>query len=224
MNKSKKIVAGGIIVFFVGALLFAYSTSMGSKANLLVVTIPITPVTTADHVRGNKDAKVTIVEYSDFECPECIYFQPTIKQIMQTYGNTIRWVVRFYPLPQHVHAEPEAEAAECVNHLAGNEAFWKFSDKIFANVQITQDGTGLSLEKLPLFAKEVGVNQKDFTSCLQSGKFSTLIHSTIANADSAGIQQFPATIIIDSRGNMQHVVGNQPFVVYKNIIDQALHQ
>ncbi len=220
---SQKYVAVIILLLFVGLLSFAY-TKNASQAVLPHQTraIPIAPVTSTDHIRGNNDAKVTIVEYSDFECPSCIYFQSTIKQIMETYGDKIRWIVRFYPLPQHANAEKEAEAAECVSEIDGNDAFWKFSDKIFANMHITEDGTGLSLEKLPILAKQVGVDPTLFAKCLDSGKFSAKIQNNIANADAAGIHQFPSTIIIDRRGDMQVVVSSQPFAVYKSIIDQAL--
>lgn len=222
MNNFKKVLSVFIIIFFIGVLYTAYRHSLQNKTTAYINTIPIAPVTAADHIRGNKTAKVTIVEYSDFECPECIYFQPTIKQIMQTYGTSIRWIVRFYPLPQHSNAEKEAEAAECVNQLGGSDRFWHFSDAIFSNTHITQDGTGLSADKLPILAKQAGVDQNKFTQCLQSGKFSSLIQHTIANANGAGIQQFPSTVIIDSRGNMQQVVGNQPFAIYKSMLDQAL--
>ncbi|HSW97793.1 MAG TPA: thioredoxin domain-containing protein [Candidatus Saccharimonadales bacterium] len=222
MHTSRKLLGSFIVVFFFGILVFAYKNTTQSKTNSQITSIPIASVTAKDHIRGNKDAKVTIVEYSDFECPSCVYFQPTIKQIMQTYGDKVRWVVRFYPLPQHANAEKEAEAAECVSEIGGNDAFWEFSDMIFTMMNITEDGTGLSLEKLPIFAKQVGVNKILFKKCLDSGKFYTKMQNNISNANAAGIHQFPSTIIIDSTGNMQVVVSNQPYSVYKNIIDQAL--
>jgi protein-disulfide isomerase len=92
------------------------------------------PVTAADHIRGDISAPVKIVEYSDLECPFCKRFHTTLQEIMKSsYGteNKVAWVFREFPLAQlHPKAVKEAEAAECVAELGGNEAYWKFIDKV----------------------------------------------------------------------------------------------
>lgn len=94
----------------------------------------IRPVTDADHIRGSSDAPITIIEYSDFQCPFCIRFHPTMLQVMAEYEGRVRWVYRHLPLTAiHPEAEPAALAAECAGELGGNDAFWQFADGLFAN-------------------------------------------------------------------------------------------
>src|SRR3990167_9400150 len=82
-------------------------------------------VTDKDWYKGNKNAKVVMVEYSDLECPFCKSFHPTMQQVMKDYGDKVKWVYRHYPLNFHANAQKEAEATECAGKLAGNDGFWK---------------------------------------------------------------------------------------------------
>lgn len=87
-----------------------------------------------DHVRGNRNADVLLIEYSDFECPFCVRFHPTAQQLLDEYGNKMGWVYRHYPLDQlHPSARPAALASECVKEIGGEEAFWKFADEAFTS-------------------------------------------------------------------------------------------
>jgi protein-disulfide isomerase len=83
-----------------------------------------------DHIRGNKDAKIAVIEYSDFECPFCHRVHPTYKQIMDKYGDNVMWVYRHFPLSFHQDAEPLAIGSECASELGGSDAFWAFADQI----------------------------------------------------------------------------------------------
>jgi hypothetical protein len=85
--------------------------------------------TADDHVFGNQNATVTVIEYSDFECPYCKQFHPTLKQIVNESNGSIRWIYRNYPL--HQHSLEELMAAECIAKLKGNDAYWKYSDLLF---------------------------------------------------------------------------------------------
>lgn len=92
----------------------------------------IPPVSDQDHVRGNRGAKVLLIEYSDFECPFCSNFHATAQQIIDEYGDDVAWIYRHYPLDQlHPNARPAAIASECVTEIGGDEAFWKFADEAF---------------------------------------------------------------------------------------------
>ncbi len=182
----------------------------------------IQPITTRDYIQGNPQAKVTLVEYSDFECPQCQYFHPTLNKLLSFYGDKIRLVSRRFPLPQNQNAEKEAEAALCAGKLGGNSAFWKFSEKIFGKVLPTEGGTGLALNELPVFAKEIGVNQTNFETCLSSGEMASTVKAEETDGSAAGVYQLPGTFVIDSKGNTILLSGNQSFDVMKTVIDQAL--
>lgn len=180
----------------------------------------IKPVTDKDHIRGNKDAKVSLVEYSDLECPFCKSFHPTMQEIMKTYGDDVKWVYRHYPLSFHANAQKEAEAAECVAEQKGNDAFWSFIDKIFERT--TSNGTGLALDKLGPLAAEVGANQGDFQKCLDGGKYAQHVTDEMADGTTGGVSGTPSTFIVDSTGEAKLVVGAQPASAFKTVIDEAL--
>lgn len=177
-------------------------------------------VTASDHIKGDVNAKVTLIEYSDFECPFCKNLVPTLNELLKTYGNKIRLVYRHYPLPFHANAQKEAEASECVAQLGGNDLFWKYADAIYE--RITANGTGLALTDLGPLAAEVGVDQQQFQSCLDSGKYEKLVKDSIMEGQAAGVQGTPSTFIIDSKGNSQLIVGAQPIDSFKTIIDKVL--
>jgi protein-disulfide isomerase len=177
-------------------------------------------VTSADHIRGNKNAKVTLLEYSDFECSFCKNFYPTINDLLKSYGDKVRFVYRHYPLSFHANAQKEAEASECIASLGGNDAFWKYADAIYERT--TSDGTGFALSALGPLAAEVGVDQQKFQSCLDSGKYEKLVKDSITEGSAAGVQGTPSTFVIDSKGNSELMVGAQPVDSFKTAIDKAL--
>lgn len=180
----------------------------------------IKPVTSSDHIRGNVNAKVSVVVYSDFECPFCQKFHPIAQEMLKTYGDKIRLVYRHYPLPFHQNAQKEAEASECIAELGGNDAFWKYTDTIFERTTAT--GTGFALDKLGPLAAELGVNQEAFQTCLDSGKYEKLIKESIAEGQTAGVSGTPSTFIINPKGEAQIVVGAQPLEAFKTEIDKNL--
>ncbi|CAN5169897.1 hypothetical protein BH11PAT1_BH11PAT1_5110 [soil metagenome] len=173
-----------------------------------------------ERIRGNKNAKVTLVEYSDYECPFCKRFHPTTQELMKTYGDKIRLVFRDYPLSFHQNAQKEAEAGRCIAELGGNNAFWSYTDKIFERT--TANGTGFALTDLGPLAAEVGVNQQSFQQCLDSSKYTQVVKDQIVEGSTAGVSGTPATFIIDSKGKTQMLVGAQPVEAFKTVIDQAL--
>lgn len=177
-------------------------------------------VTSADYFKGNKDAKVVIVEYSDFECPFCKRFHPTMEQVMKEYGDKVKWVYRHFPLSFHANAQKEAEASECAGKLGGNEAFWKYTDAIFERT--TSNGTGFALDKLTPLAKELGLNEASFKQCLDSGEMAQKVKDQMAKGGEEGVTGTPGTIIIDAKGSTQFVNGAQPFEQVKPMIETAL--
>lgn len=176
---------------------------------------PIKRVDEKDHALGAKNAKVTLVEYSDFECPFCKRHFSTMQQIFKEYQNNVRIVFRHFPLSFHQNAAKEAEASECAAELGGNEAFWKYHDKIF--LETTSNGTGIALERLGPMAKELGLNQTAFQKCLDSGKYAAKVTEQQQEGSNAGVQGTPATFV-----NGELISGAVPYAVFKEKIDAIL--
>lgn len=103
----------------------------------------IPPVTADEHIFGNQDAIVTIVEYSDFECPFCKQFQPVLKQVVTESNGNVRWAYRNYPL--HQHSFEKLVAAECIAKLKGNDAYWKYGDLLFGLLKTADDSVSEQL-------------------------------------------------------------------------------
>lgn len=178
----------------------------------------IRPVDETDHIRGSKNAKVTLVEYSDLECPFCKSFHPTMQQVMKEYDGKVRWVYRHFPLDSiHPKARPAANAAECVASLAGNEGFWNYIDKLFEGAPAT-----LTDEQLKTIASGLGVNASQFDDCFKSKKFENKINVDLQDGQTGGITGTPGTIVIDAKGGKQLIPGALPLESVKQILDQAL--
>ena len=177
---------------------------------------PVKPVDEkADHIIGAKNAKVTLIEYSDFECPFCKRHFSTMNDVLKAYPNDVRLVFRHYPLSFHQNAMNQAEASECAAEIGGNDAFWKMHDKIFTETQ--SGGTGLANDRLPKIAKEIGLDEKKFTDCLNSGKYQDKVNQQLAEGSAAGVQGTPGTFV-----NGVLVEGAQPLATFKAAIDAAL--
>ncbi|MCL4419219.1 DsbA family protein, partial [Patescibacteria group bacterium] len=177
-------------------------------------------VTDKDHILGNKNADVVLVEYSDFECPFCKRFHSTMQQVVKEYGNKVAWVYRQYPLGFHANAQKEAEATECAVEQGGNEAFWKYSDKIMERT--TSNGTGFALDKLVPLATELGLDSNKFKQCLDSGKYAQHVKDDMAGGQKAGIQGTPGTVIIGKNGKKEFIGGALPIEQIKPLIDKVL--
>lgn len=195
-------------------------------ANDVTPDAAIRPITADDHVRGNPNAPIVLIEYTDYDCPFCKSFHGTMEQIMSEYGTTgeVAWVLRHFPLQQlHPNAPLIAQASECVAELAGdngNEAFWEFSDKIFNGRGINEPTNMLDL---PDYAVEVGVDRVAFESCMDSDRHRDGILASVQEGFDAGIRGTPHTVVIV--GDEQAVInGAQPYQVVKGIIEDLLAQ
>ncbi|QQR47440.1 thioredoxin domain-containing protein [Myxococcus xanthus] len=159
-------------------------------------------------VKGDKNAPVTIVAFSDFECPFCSRVVPTLKQLEDQYGGKIKVAFKNQPLPFHANAKLAAAAA-----LAANEQgkFWEYHDKLFANQRALDRA---SLEK---YAQELGLNVDKFKAALDQGKFNAQIEADMAQASSVGASGTPTFFI-----NGRTLVGAQPVDAFKRVIDEEL--
>jgi protein-disulfide isomerase len=186
----------------------------------------IRPVDSTDHILGNPNAPVKIVEYADLECPFCKDFHTTMHQIMDFYGQSgnVAWVYRAFPLAQiHSKAPKEAEAAECAAAQGGNAAFFKYVDEIY---KITPSENNLDLSQLPVVAGDIGLNVDQFNQCLNSGTYSKKIADSYSEAIAAGGQGTPYILVLLNGtlvpgGNLG---GAQPYDSMRAIIDTALSQ
>lgn len=170
----------------------------------------VPPVTADDYVKGNQNAKVTLIEYSDFQCPYCARHYDTINQIIKNYGDKVRVIFRHFPLSFHPEAEKAAEASEC----AGEQGkFWQMHDAIFeANL-----AGEMSVAKWKETAKKLGLNTKQFNNCLDSGKYAEKIRQQMISGSAAGVEGTPATFV-----NGELVSGAIPYEQFKQIIDSYL--
>lgn len=174
-----------------------------------------------DHIRGDKNARMLLIEYSDFECPFCKRFHPTAQKIVDEYKGKVTWVYRHFPLDQlHSKARKEAEAAECAGELGGEEVFWKMTDKIY---EVTPSNNGLDLETLPTLATEVGLDKAKFKTCLDSGKKASRVEADYQGGAKAGISGTPGNILLDVKsGKTKLIPGALPLDMLKAEIDKML--
>ena len=204
LNLPMAIVIAGLLI--AGAIFFRGSgkTDSPSDATPVVVQPPpaqnavaLRPVdATRDHIRGNPDADIVIVEFSDTECPFCKRFHGVMQQLMNEYGKSgkVAWVYREYPIVQlHSKAPKEAEALECAAELGGNEKFWDYTDRLYT---LTNSNDSLDSASLPRIATDVGLNEGLFMDCLSSGRQQARVKSDFDDGVVAGVQGTPHSVLI----------------------------
>ena len=176
-----------------------------------------------DHILGNPDAPIILVEFSDLECPFCKTFHQTMKKVMEEYAGDglVAWVYKHFPLDSiHPKAITEAAAAECAAELGGNLAFWEYIDKIF---EITPSNNGLNLNLLPQIAEDIGLDKEAFEVCLANNTYTDRIQKDMSMGLSAGVRGTPFTLLIKKDDSAPIVInGAQSFETVKVMIDTAL--
>lgn len=163
--------------------------------------LAINPITQKDYIRGNPDAKVMIVEYSDTECPFCKKFHGTMKDLTNRFAKdgTMAWVYRHFPIKQlHPKAGKEAEALLCAGKVGGTSAFWDYTDRLYA---VTPSNNNLDPAQLPIIAKETGIDETQFNACLSSGVMAPTVELDYQDAIQSGGNGTPYNVF----------VVNQPF-------------
>ena len=162
-----------------------------------------------DPIRGLASAPITLVEFSDYQCPFCGRVTPTLKRITETYGDRIRIVWKDYPLEQiHPQAKKAAEAAHC----AGEQSkYWEFHDRLFSNQ------SALAVDQLKQHALVVGMDGAKFNACLDSGRYATRVFEGTQAGNGLGVNSTPTVFI-----NGRMVMGAQPYEVFQAIIDEEL--
>lgn len=170
----------------------------------------VRPVGDDDHIRGDANAPITIIEYSDFECPFCGRFHPTVNQVVAD-NSDVNWVYRHFPLNSiHPNAQKAAEASECA---ADQGKFWEFADKLFEG----QGTLGVGRAQLSAYAKELGLNTGTFDDCVDSGEYASKVQADALDAQSGGGTGTPFSVIV-ANGQQIPVSGAVPLSQIESII------
>ena len=189
---------------------------IGFILNKIPTNISLLSLTSSEKIIGNKDAKVTIYEYSDFQCPFCEqFYKETLPELKKEYIDTgkVKIVYKDFPIQSHPEALPASLAANCANEQG---KFHEMHDLLFSK----QDDWSLQAEHMEVFkafAKELNLNQTQFNDCLSTRKYQELINSERQEGINLGIKATPSFII----GN-QKIIGAENFSKFKSVIDAEL--
>lgn len=159
-------------------------------------------------IAGNENAKIKIVEFSDFECPFCGRAAPTVKAVSQKYGDDVAVYYKHFPLSFHPSARPAALASECA---AEQGKFAEYHDKLFTNQ------TALAASSLKQYAKDLGLDSAKFDQCFDTSKYSSKVDAQFAEGSSAGVNGTPTFFV-----NGEILVGAQPQASFEAVIDRLL--
>lgn len=168
-------------------------------------------ITKDNHIRGDFNAPITLVEFSDFECPFCERHYPTLNQILDEYKGKVRLVYKHFPLGFHPNAQKAAEASECADEQG---KFWEYHDKLFENFKL-----GYSIENFKKWAGDLKLNSEKFDACIDSEKFAQKIQTDYQEGAQKGVNGTPATFV-----NGQLVSGALPYASFKQIIEGLLNK
>ena len=193
------------------ALLVALRRQTAIHIDLPAPEPPVLPVSTDDDPSvGPANAPVTIVEFSDFQCPYCKLSVPLIKEILAKYPGTVKVVYRDYPGPNHPHAPQAAEAAQC----AGDQGkFWEYHDRLF-----DRQAPGIGWDFAAL-AKEIGLKDDVFATCLNTRRYREEVAKDLHDGFKLGVTSTPTFFI-----NGRPLVGARPFAEFQTVIDRLLKQ
>jgi len=169
--------------------------------------------------RGPKDAKVTIVEYSDFQCPFCAKAETIVQEeVLKQYGDKVRFVYKQFPLTSiHPWAETASLVGLCVFKQKGNDAYWKYHSKVFSNVsEVPNDSP---TEKLLSFAKDAGADEAKVKGCVENEETQEIVDATLEEAESIGVNSTPTFFV-----NGRRLSGAQPLDAFKGLIEPELQK
>lgn len=240
LNKNLLVVCGTIVIIsliVVGGVL--YSKSMPSNPTVVnqvpqqnnnnPPTGPVKVSIDDDAVLGSQNAPVTLIEFSDYECPFCKrHFVEVYPEIKKNYVDTgkVKIVFRDFIAVQGHNplATSQALAAECAADQGGDSVYFKYHDELFKRT--TSNGNGMTLAQLPAIAKDLGLNVATFQQCLDSQKFKDEVAKDNADAAKAGINGTPSFFVGKSTPNGEIdgtvIIGAQPYAAFQAAIDQAL--
>lgn len=232
--KKHLFVLGGLLLLFSSIVFLLFRVSYLENRQKAFASLPqnvlqtsqgnLEKVNDKDYIQGNLHAAVTLIEYSDFECPSCQRMHPIYQKIISQFGKDIRFVQRMFPLPQNKNAEKEAEAVLCAGKIGGQKAYWEYGDGIFTQTKGTENGEGFSLNGLVPLAKKIGLNEKEFTVCLQQEEMAKAVGDQKSSGELAGVSQLPTLFIIDKQGKSTLVTGEQSLATLQVILSYIINE
>src|SRR5437660_5340101 len=182
----------------------------GVQISLSPPNLPRVEVAAKGPARGPEQAPVTIVEFSDFQCPYCGREVPVVERVMKEYDGKVKLVFRHFPLDFHPFAAKAAEAGACAADQ-GSDKFWKLHDKMFGNQQ------KLAVSDLKGYAKEIGLDSSKFDKCLDNGEMKALVEADEKAGQEAGVNGTPAFFV-----NGIFINGAVPYEQFKDTVDREL--
>lgn len=191
ISPSVAIIVAGIII----ALAILYTNlhpaaPAAAEVNAPTQQVKVSAPNAQDHRLGSPQAKIVLIEYSDFQCPFCALVYPTVKKLVNESNGQIALVMRHFPLTSiHPNANPAANASLCIAEQLGNEGFWKFSDAIFA------DQNSMSEAYYRELAVQFGADGGQYDSCYKASKYQAKIDAQVNEAQQNGGQGTPYTVI-----------------------------
>ncbi len=216
-SKNQSQIAGAILIvgiMIAGAILLKGNMApnpivSNNQQQEAVKKIDIKPISQDDHILGNPNAKIIIVEYSDTECPFCKVFHYTMQKIVDNNQGQVAWVYRHFPIDSlHQKAFHEAEATECAWEQGGNDAFWKYTNRLF---EVTTSNDGLAASELPKIAQYVGLDVTAFNACLSSGKYKEKVAADVTDGGQAGVRGTPSSFILVKGKLVDTIPGALPY-------------
>ncbi len=220
----------GLIIGYGLSTSFAGDTSFGGPAApsapsapsaIVDDTVPAGDPADADDdaVKGDENATITLIEFTDYECPFCArHYEQTLPSIIKDYVDTgkVKYVVRDYPLSFHPSAQKAAEASECAGE---QDKFWEMHDKLFE----TQGAWGAdAVASFKKYATELGLNASAFNTCLDTGAMAPEIAADLAAGSAAGISGTPGFWIVSDDGASKSISGAYPYATFQAAFDEML--
>ncbi len=203
------LVTAGLIVLGV-----MQPSTPNSSSNFVATTAAA--ITAGDQTEGSPSAKVSIIEYGDFECPACGYIAPIVKQVVANYGDKILFVFRNYPLPQHPDAKIAAQAAEAAG-LQGK--YWQMHDMLYdkQNDWTTAAPADVVSKFFDGYASSIGINVTQFDKDINSSQVAKKVANDTASGTAASIDHTPTFFV-----NLKQIQNPTTYDQFKSVIDQAL--
>jgi protein-disulfide isomerase len=209
---TKRIFTWGTFVLIIGLIIWGMIAAANKAEKESAGIAPVNEVTSSDWVMGNASSTVTLIEYSDFQCPSCAAYFPIVEKVVTENSSKLQFVYRHFPLTQHLNAVPASRAAEA-SGMQGK--FWEMYKMIFENQkewEDSKDAKGIFVG----YAIKLGLDAKKFTTDFELPEIQTKLDASIKSGIKAGVQGTPTFYL-----NGKKIVSPQTYDEFKKLIDQA---